>query len=163
MSFPAQAASVVNCSPVTCMPSPESPAKRITARVSVRRGFAAAGTDAIVSLMSSVLSSCQASHTHPYHRTDASVFCSPLWISLTQDGADPPAYASQGNPSDGVRALLHANQRAVVWQGYPRSDRRAGARSPPHRSSGASTGLVANHGIVLPRHVLQVRDAQLAA
>jgi hypothetical protein len=56
MSFPAQAASVVNCSPVTCMPSPESPAKRITARVSVRRGFATAGAGAIPSLIVVVLS-----------------------------------------------------------------------------------------------------------
>src|SRR5438094_3979 len=31
-SFPANADSVVNCMPVTCMPSPESPAKRITTR-----------------------------------------------------------------------------------------------------------------------------------
>src|SRR5262252_7261261 len=31
-SFPASADSVVNCMPVTCMPSPESPAKRITTR-----------------------------------------------------------------------------------------------------------------------------------
>src|SRR5437762_9607481 len=34
MSFPAHADSVVNCSPVSCMPSPESPANRMTARSS---------------------------------------------------------------------------------------------------------------------------------
>src|SRR5439155_15158676 len=51
MSFPAHAASVVNCSPVTCMPSPESPANRITARVSVRRGFWTTPPGAAVSLI----------------------------------------------------------------------------------------------------------------
>src|SRR5262245_13361940 len=56
MSLPAHAASVVNCSPVTCMPSPESPANRITARVRVRRGFVAAAAGVIVSLMCPVLS-----------------------------------------------------------------------------------------------------------
>src|SRR5262247_535706 len=53
MSFPAHAASVVNCSPVTCIPSPESPANRITARVSVRRGFCATPAGAALSLMDS--------------------------------------------------------------------------------------------------------------
>src|SRR5262245_9258390 len=52
MSLPAHAASVVNCSPVTCIPSPESPAKRITARVSVRCGLARAAERPVESLMS---------------------------------------------------------------------------------------------------------------
>src|SRR5260370_716104 len=51
MSLPAQAASVGNCSPVTCMPSPESPAKRMTAPVSGRRGFSTEGAGITVSLM----------------------------------------------------------------------------------------------------------------
>src|SRR5262244_3561190 len=38
-SLPAHADSVVNCSPVSCMPSPESPANRITARSSALRDF----------------------------------------------------------------------------------------------------------------------------
>ena len=40
-SLPAHADSVVNCSPVSCMPSPESPANRITARSSSFRNFTA--------------------------------------------------------------------------------------------------------------------------
>src|SRR2546425_7193816 len=61
ISLPAHAASVVNCSPVTCMPSPESPAKRMTARVSVRRGFATAGAGVTVSLMVSIVLSVTSS------------------------------------------------------------------------------------------------------
>ena len=39
MSFPASADSVVNCMPVTCMPSPESPAKRMTTVSRVSTGL----------------------------------------------------------------------------------------------------------------------------
>src|SRR5438046_1844370 len=60
MSFPAHAASVVNCAPVTCMPSPESPANRITARVKVRRGFATVAAGITVSLMVSIVLSVTA-------------------------------------------------------------------------------------------------------
>src|SRR5215475_12410446 len=56
MSLPAHAASVVNCSPVTCIPSPESPANRMTARVSVRRGFWATPVGIAVSLIGFVSS-----------------------------------------------------------------------------------------------------------
>jgi hypothetical protein len=99
ISLPAQAASVVNCSPVTCMPSPESPANRITARVSVRRGFAAAGTGAIVSLMSSVLSSFRASHTRPILGRRQAFPVPRVRISLTQDGVTPRRLPARGSPS----------------------------------------------------------------
>ena len=56
MSLPAQADSVVNCSPVSCMPSPESPAKRITARSSSFRVFWAPVTGAAVSVIEIVSS-----------------------------------------------------------------------------------------------------------
>ena len=41
-SFPKTAVSLVNRSPVSCMPSPESPAKRITTRSSCSTGLALA-------------------------------------------------------------------------------------------------------------------------
>src|SRR5215470_12782688 len=62
MSLPAHAASVVNCSPVTCMPSPESPANRITARFRVRRGLATVTAGVAVSLMMSIVLSVTAVH-----------------------------------------------------------------------------------------------------
>src|SRR5437867_12290271 len=55
MSLPAHADSVVNCSPVSCIPSPESPAKRITARSSSRRVLAPF-TGAAVSLIDPLVS-----------------------------------------------------------------------------------------------------------
>src|SRR5262245_64525981 len=56
MSLPAQADSVVNCSPVSCMPSPESPANRTTARFNSLNRLAAPVRGAIVSLIDRPLS-----------------------------------------------------------------------------------------------------------
>jgi hypothetical protein len=47
--------SVVNCSPVSCIPSPESPAKRITARSSALRDFSTPVTGVAIWLISSSL------------------------------------------------------------------------------------------------------------
>src|SRR5713226_1633605 len=110
MSLPAQAASVVNCSPVTCMPSPESPAKRMTARVSVRRGLATEGAGITVSLMIPVVLSV------------ASVL-----------GAERPRSDSLETPSRREPLRLHATQKPLDWQGYLRSDEAPWAACPTAR------------------------------
>src|SRR5439155_17188613 len=63
MSLPAHADSVVNCSPVSCMPSPESPAKRTTARSSSFSDLPLAG--AAVSLIDARLLARFQAHAQP--------------------------------------------------------------------------------------------------
>src|SRR5262245_14506312 len=65
MSFPAHADSVVNCSPVSCMPSPESPANRITARSRSLRTFWTPAAGAAVSLIQTApFEPLRSSHAH---------------------------------------------------------------------------------------------------
>src|SRR2546422_2186518 len=68
MSLPAHADSVVNCSPVSCMPSPESPAKRTTARSSSFSDLPLAG--AAVSLIDARLLARFQAHAQTADRSE---------------------------------------------------------------------------------------------
>src|SRR5437879_8945274 len=93
MSLPAHAASVVNCSPVTCIPSPESPANRITARVRVRRGFDAVPVAATLSLIFGVLS--VQTHALSYGILQAEWLRSPWLLESAIRGVTLPSHATQ--------------------------------------------------------------------
>src|SRR5262249_18166780 len=74
MSLPAQADSVVNCPPVSCIPSPESPAKRITARSKPLRGFSVPLTGATVSLIDPYPFLCRTPGAYPFRQVAPSGF-----------------------------------------------------------------------------------------
>src|SRR5215471_11377082 len=123
MSFPAHAASVVNCSPVTCMPSPESPANRITARVSVRRGFWATAV-AAVSLIALAFpffvrqSACQSSGVH-FAGMLQRISGSEVQDRFREQVRHPLDHVRRRHDSDGPPVVVDQRNRPVAGDAHP--------------------------------------------